>query len=83
MGTIVLNSSQVQILLEHPDGVRACDESGREVGRLWPRTEDVSKPAVLPPDVAKELARRMSQDDIAWLTTSEMITRLKSQAAQQ
>ena len=77
MSTLILDERQSQVVAMSDGSVEIRDANGRLLGTLTPTdAPDELGPIELRPDVVEELIRRMSQDNIQWATTEEVLQRL-------
>lgn len=79
MTELVLDAEQTKILAEATGPVMVRDREGRELGVLFPSEESDDECVRRAPD---EIRRRMQDDPSKFLTTPEVLARLKALDAQ-
>lgn len=82
MTELVLDAAQRKILAEATGPVMVRDREGRELGVLSPSEESDGECVRLAPEEIAEIRRRMQDDPSKFLTTPEVLARLKALNAQ-
>ena len=74
---LVLSKQQTALVQRSDATLTVQDEDGHEIGVLVPHVASERGAAVeLKPEIVQELIRRMSQENIRWATTQEVLQRL-------
>jgi len=77
MVRITIDEKLKQKLLASEKTAELCDESGRLIARVTPLPQDLEDPWSLFPELTTEEIDRLSNEPGPWLTTEELMQKLR------